>query len=402
MKADRLLAILLLLQAHGPLTAAELSARLEVTRRTIRRDIDALGAAGVPVYAVRGRSGGYALLEGYRPDATRLTGDDARALFLFAGGAAADLGLHGHLDTALRKLIAAVPTQQRDAATSARQSLVVDPAGWDEGRSRPAALDIVRSAVLSGRRLRMTYRSPGASAARSFDVEPSGLVLAAGTSYLVGAAVAGGSHGEPSGAGPGGSSAEGPRTFRVSRVVEAIELEELAQRPPDLDLERLWSELRRDFAAPAGHPMLDVVVRVRPAMLATLERLQGRAIVEIGPGDAAGDWRTVRLRYTRRKRRAEQSSGSATPWRYSNPAGFAPRWRGQRPGSLPCMHASSARLTCRPGPTRNAGEAGVDAARGDRAGAGPSVAGPGPALGTRGHPDRKREGREPEEQLHET
>jgi predicted DNA-binding transcriptional regulator YafY len=125
-------------------------------------------------------------------------------------------------------------------------------------------------------------------------VDPYGLVLAAGTWYLVAMPVEGGSA-EPA-AGPAGAATTGPRTYRVSRVHEAIELDEPARRPPDLDLERLWWELRRDFAS-AGHAMLDVHVRVRPPMLATFERLQARAIVAIEPADPNAEWRTVRLRY---------------------------------------------------------------------------------------------------------
>ncbi len=210
MKADRLLATLLLLQSHGRLSSAELARRLEVSERTVRRDVDALSAAGVPVFAERGRNGGYQLVEGYRTDATGLTSDEARALFLFAGGSASELGLAGPLDAALRKLVAALPAGQRTIAAETRERLVVDPAGWTDEGSAGAALATIGDAVLSGRRLRLRYRRAGAAEARERIVDPYGLVQAAGVWYLIAA-----TEGEP-------------RAYRVSRVVEAAPIDEQA------------------------------------------------------------------------------------------------------------------------------------------------------------------------------
>lgn len=131
MKADRLLSILLLLQTRGRVTAAELAERLEVSVRTVYRDVEALSAAGVPVYTERGRHGGVALLPGYRTDVTGLTGDEARALFVLAAeGAHRALGLDGALGSALRKVMAALPAPHRPAAERTSERVLVDPARW--------------------------------------------------------------------------------------------------------------------------------------------------------------------------------------------------------------------------------------------------------------------------------
>src|ERR1700761_1013045 len=131
MRSSRLLEMLLLLQTRGSVTAAELAQKLEVSPRTIYRDAEALGSAGVPIYADRGRNGGIRLLPGYRTDVTGLTEDEARALFvLTTGGAQADLGLAAPLRSAVAKGMRAVPAPFQQAAAAAHQRVLVDPAGW--------------------------------------------------------------------------------------------------------------------------------------------------------------------------------------------------------------------------------------------------------------------------------
>jgi predicted DNA-binding transcriptional regulator YafY len=270
-KADRLLSILLLLQARGRMTAADLAARLEVAERTIRRDVDALSAAGVPVYAERGRAGGYALVDGFRTEATGLTPDEARALFAFAGGGVAgDLGYGNDLAAALRKIAAALPTGLAEAITgpgTAPEHVLVEGRPWLAGPPS-AALPALRDAVWQGRRLRLGYRSAGAVSASERTVDPLGLAARAGNWYLV--ALDDGA----------------PRLFRVDRVEAASILDEPARRPAGFDLRRTWEALTARFdQRPDG---ITVVARVDAAMIATVERICGRAIEGIDAGDPDG------------------------------------------------------------------------------------------------------------------
>src|SRR5581483_12003764 len=159
MRADRLLSLLMLLQVRGSITARELAERLEVSVRTIYRDVEALSAAGVPVYAERGRHGGIALLPGYRTDVTGLTQDEARALFVLAArGAHTDLGLDGALGSALRKVMAALPAPHRPVAELTSERILVDPTRWLSPAHPPTDLAVLQTAVFADRRLRITYR----------------------------------------------------------------------------------------------------------------------------------------------------------------------------------------------------------------------------------------------------
>ncbi|SHK35136.1 Predicted DNA-binding transcriptional regulator YafY, contains an HTH and WYL domains [Pseudonocardia thermophila] len=243
MRADRLLAILLLLQHRGRMSAAQLAAELEVSRRTVLRDMDALSAAGVPVYAERGRGGGFALVPGYTTDLTGLTLDEARAL-LVAGSAP---GLGPELASAMRKVVAALPGPQRESATDAASRVLVRTEGW---RRRPPAdeatdedvLAAAREAVFAGRRLRIHYTpKDGESGWRTID--PIGLVLARSVWYLL-------------------ATRDGAdRTYRLSRVHAAEVLAEPAERPADVDLEELWRARRDRFLS---GPALLARLRVRP------------------------------------------------------------------------------------------------------------------------------------------
>src|ERR1051326_3813359 len=201
MKSGRLLEMLLLLQARGQVTAAELAGCLEVSPRTVYRDAEALSSAGVPIYAERGRGGGIRLLPGYRTDVTGLTHDEARALFVLStGGAQEDLGLGAAARSAILKVMRAVPEPFRPAATATSQRILVDPAGWMRSADPVGHLGVLQAAVFSDRRLRLGYRSSGQGAASERVVDPYGLVCKAGIWYLVAD-----SDGEP-------------RLFRVSRV----------------------------------------------------------------------------------------------------------------------------------------------------------------------------------------
>ncbi len=266
MKSDRLLSLLLLLQGHGRLSARRLAERLEVTERTIHRDVEALSAAGVPVYAERGRHGGIALLPGYRTDVSGLSAGEARALFIFAGrgAAAADLGLEAELRGALQKLLAALPAPQRPGAEQAQRRVVVDPRGWLRQPEELPFLATIQEAVWAGRRLQLRYRRAGAPAASERTLDTYGLVAKAGTWYLLA-----GDRGEP-------------RLYRVSRVEGAQMLEEPALRPAGLDLDELWQQLRRRVEERG--PGVEVELRVRPERSEMLLRLAASQLT--APPDA--------------------------------------------------------------------------------------------------------------------
>jgi predicted DNA-binding transcriptional regulator YafY len=258
-RSDRLLSILLLLQVHGRLNARQLADQLEVSERTIHRDVEALSAAGVPVYTERGRHGGIALVPGYRTDVSGLTVPEARALFIFAGrGALADLGLEDELRSALRKLLSVLPEVHRSQAEQASERVVIDPQGWLRDREEVPHLATAQEAVWRERRLRVRYRRPGAAEARERLLDPYGLVDKAGTWYLV--------------AGDGGE----PRLYRVGRIEAAELTEQPAERPPDLDLEALWEELRQ--RAEDRGASVEVRVRVQPGRLALLRQLLGSSV----------------------------------------------------------------------------------------------------------------------------
>src|SRR5579875_1872623 len=160
MRSDRLLSIMLLLQAHGQLPATDLAARLEVSVRTIMRDVEALSASGVPVYTVRGPQGGIALLPGYRTDVTGLTADESRALFvLLSGSAHDDLGLGKALGSALRKVMVALPAPHRPDADLTSRRILIDPVRW-RGTPGPEQADLTafQEAVLGDLRLELRYR----------------------------------------------------------------------------------------------------------------------------------------------------------------------------------------------------------------------------------------------------
>ncbi len=187
MRASRLVRVLLLLQARGRRTAAELAAELDVSVRTVYRDVESLSAAGVPVYADRGPAGGYRLVDGYRTRLTGMTAGEAESLFL-AGmpGPAAELGLGTVLAAAELKLLAALPPELRSRAVRVRERFHMDAPGWFREADEVPWLAAVADAVWNQHALRVHYRRWGAQEVTRV-IEPLGIVLKAGTWYLVAA-----------------------------------------------------------------------------------------------------------------------------------------------------------------------------------------------------------------------
>ncbi|KOU76995.1 DeoR faimly transcriptional regulator [Streptomyces sp. MMG1533] len=277
-KSDRLLSILLLLQTRGRVPAPELADRLEVSVRTIYRDVEALSASGVPVYAERGRHGGIELLAGFRTDVTGLTADESRALFILAAqGAHAALGLDAALGSALRKVMAALPAPHRPAAEVASRRILVDATRWKGGPRQAVDLEALQDAVFADRRLRLRYRHSGEREVRTYTVDPYGLVAKAGVWYLV------------------ADRRTRPRLFRADRVRSATVLADPVRRRPGVELADVWELLRRQVEERPGG--LDVTVRVRRDRLDRFLRINASSLVELPDDDGESTWVTARLAY---------------------------------------------------------------------------------------------------------
>jgi predicted DNA-binding transcriptional regulator YafY len=224
MRADRLMAILLLLQQREQVTAAEVARELEVSERTARRDLDALAIAGVPVYSMQGRGGGWRLVGGARTDLSGLTAGEARALFLVAGPASAATPA---VKTALRKLVRALPEPFRVQAEAAASSLVVDPQRWGSSAVEPRPprfLDALQDAVIRGVQVRLGYVDrEGAESERA--VHPLGIVAKGPSWYLA------------------CDTEAGRRTFRIDRVSSVEPTDEPVRRPEDFDLAESWRQI---------------------------------------------------------------------------------------------------------------------------------------------------------------
>jgi predicted DNA-binding transcriptional regulator YafY len=266
-RASRLVALLLLLQHRGRVTASELAETLEVSVRTIYRDLEALSAAGVPVYAEPGRNGGCQLIDGYRTRLTGLTAKEAEALFM-AGvpGPVGELGLGTVLGAAQLKLLAALPKELADRATVTRQRFHLDAPTWfKSGRNEPH-LAAIAAAVWDDQQIEIRYRRSGATDVDVRRLEPYGLVLKAGTWYLV-------------------ARRDGElRTYRISRVDEVQILDEAFARPSDFDLARYWSETVAQFEANAPAVEVRVIASERGfERMQRMGRAGGRALRDHTP-----------------------------------------------------------------------------------------------------------------------
>ena len=232
MRASRLLSILLLLQTRGRMTAEALAAEFEVSVRTIYRDIDQLSAAGAPVYADRGRAGGFQLLDGYRTRLTGLTDAEAETLFLGGlSGPAAQMGLSGAVTTMQLKLLAALPPERQAAAERLAGRFHLDPVGWSQSPDEAERLPAIAQAVWNCRRISIRYESWKGEVER--ELEPLGLILKGGVWYLA--------------ARPAGGACAEPRTYRVSNVLDLTVGETTFERPDSFDLAGWWAETSRRF-----------------------------------------------------------------------------------------------------------------------------------------------------------
>ncbi|MGH9017552.1 MAG: helix-turn-helix transcriptional regulator [Acidimicrobiales bacterium] len=251
MRADRLVAALLVLQAKGRVTAAALAAELEISERTARRDLEALALAGIPVYSRAGRGGGWSLVGGATTDLSGLTGAEVRTLFLIAGPSAAT----PEVRAALRKLVSALPETFRGEAEAAASAVVVDPSGWDHHRSDPPPhLAVLQQAVIDGRQVRLSYTARNRTETVR-TVHPLGLVAKRTVWYLM------------------ADTEAGLRTFRVARVRSVAVTDDPVVRPPGFDLAEAW---RTTLATLDEHRVpLVVTVRTDPVVAGRLRSILG-------------------------------------------------------------------------------------------------------------------------------
>lgn len=269
--------LLFLLQQRGRATAAELAAALEVSERTVYRDVEALLAAGVPLWTEQGRAGGIRLLDGWRTRLDGLTGREAAAIFAVGvPELLAELGLGASLTAARAKVLAGLPAPLREYASAIADRFHLDAPGWFQQAEATTQLTVVADAVASARRLRMDYRRGQTAVTR--EVDPLGLVAKAGVWYLV------------------ARVGEDVRTYRVARIVSATQLEEFT-RPPDFSLAAWWARSSATFE----RSLLRETVRLRlnrhglrGLRNATDEHAAAVALATAGPPDEDG-WRELDL-----------------------------------------------------------------------------------------------------------
>ena len=272
MKADRLLSALLLLQAHGRLSGRELAQKLEVSQRTVHRDMESLSASGVPVFALRGAQGGWQLDEGWRTQVPGLDEVELQALLMAQPRLIGDSRMAAAAERALGKLMAAMPGGMREQAVSIRQRLYVDTTAWRGSSENLAMLPTVQDAVSRDRKLRIQYRKPtGEQSVRV--VDPLGMVAKGSTWYLV------------------ADTSNGLRTFRVSRIEAAKVLEKACKRPAHFDLAEYWKASTERFLE--GWPKLDVTLRLETRAAANMRRWH----MILGEIESRDGWETLRVQF---------------------------------------------------------------------------------------------------------
>jgi len=242
MRADRLVAALLLMQARGRVTARELAAELEVSVATARRDLEALSTAGVPVYPQPGRGGGWSLVGGARTDLSGLSATEAQALFLLLGPAAA---ASDDVKAALRKLVRALPQTFRTDAEAAASATVIDSTRWGQrGRPRPELVGVMQTAVVGRRKVRLIYASRTGERTERL-VDPWGLVDKDDVWYVV------------------AGTERGQRTFRIDRIISAEPTSQPAERPEDLSLAGAWQQIVGEMEQRRSQTWATVLIQAR-------------------------------------------------------------------------------------------------------------------------------------------
>lgn len=269
MRADRLIAALLVLQQRGKITARQLAEELEVSERTARRDLEALAMSGVPLYSTAGRNGGWQLIGEAKTDLTGLSSTEARALFVAVGrsiGDGSDGDNPGELRSAIRKLTGALPEPFRDEANLATSAIKIDSRGWGQVEQTPAPpfLDELTDAVLSGTEVELDYvNASGDQGLRR--VGPLGLVTKRGVWYLI------------------ATTPRGVRTYRVGRVKGVRQLDGVVERPDDFDLDEAWHRIVTEIESRRMN--IEVRAKVEPSAMKAIRWQFRNQHVELGTLD---------------------------------------------------------------------------------------------------------------------
>lgn len=261
MRGDRLISIVLLLQTHGQMTAKELSERLEVSERTIYRDMEALSGTGIPVFAERGKNGGWSLLEGYRTNLTGLKESEIRALFVSPSEQLiGDLGLSSTFEEARNKLIASLPSVYQENAKDVWKRIFIDTSTWRQRKEKMDAFEVLKIAIWNENKLKIEYQSADGKTSERI-VNPLGLVAKGSRWYFIAS-----------------KDNEEIRNYRVSRIKFAESLSETFIRPKDFDLAQYWSLSTKTFLE--NLPKYDVRVEAEPSILPRLQ-FSGRFIQSV-------------------------------------------------------------------------------------------------------------------------
>ncbi|WP_114498421.1 helix-turn-helix transcriptional regulator [Fontibacillus phaseoli] len=284
MRADRLLSILLLLQNGGKLNSRQLAEKLEVSERTIVRDMDALSSAGIPVYAERGPLGGWMLAENYRTSLTGMNQEEILSLLLTSySHLLGELGIPKRsFDAAYQKLLASSPAPVRQDAEMLSERIHIDGAGWHTSGESFPQLTVVQEAVWGQRKLDISYRKSESDAAYTGaisrrTVHPLGLVAKRNVWYLVA---------EENGV---------IKTFRISRITEAAVLEETFQRPPGFSLSGYWEQSTADFKS--ALPRYPATISISVQRLARLKRERYAKVLRAEPEDVQAGWMSVDIEF---------------------------------------------------------------------------------------------------------
>lgn len=276
MRADRLLSILLLLQSQGQMTAKQLSERLEVSERTIYRDMEALSGSGIPVFAERGKKGGWSLLEGYRTNLTGLKEAEIRALFVSPSAQLLeDLGLTHTSEEARNKLMASLPSTYRENANDVWNRIHIDTSTWREQKEKMVTFDVLKQAIWQENKLKIDYQQADGKT-NSRIVKPLGLVAKGSRWYFIAS-----------------KDDDEIRNYRASRIASAEFINETFTRPTDFDLAQYWRSSTKAFIG--SLPNYEVLVEVSPAILPRLKFMN--RLIQMEEGENQEGWIRVKLSF---------------------------------------------------------------------------------------------------------
>jgi len=299
MRADRLINIMILLQNRGKMTAKELANELEVSDRTILRDMDALSTAGIPIVSDRGTAGGWRLLDNFRSKLSGLNIDDMKSLFLFPSGKLLeDLGLNSQALDTRQKLLAAIPGSYRDEAQAMWERIHIDSSTWRQSKEKMHALETVQQAVWENKKLKIHYEQADGEQKERL-LEPLGLVAKGNRWYLV-------------------ASRDGElRNYRVSRIHTAKVENEVFRRPLNFNLAAYWEQSKVEFIQ--NLPKYDVQVEIHPAIIKRIN-FTGKFVQVIKTENPNGDkWIPATLRFNDKQEAIEFILGFANKIKVISP-----------------------------------------------------------------------------------